>query len=165
VSEEIITANHWLVITNPKSGKRRLAKQREFIIHELTTVGIPYIYKETEYPRHAVEIAKKYARLDCQNFLILGGDGTISEVINGIFMANVSDTGKIKIALIPRGTGNDWGRFWKLRKNDKESMKVFLQGMHSSLTSERLIIGPTIKNRNIFSLIQLDLGWTATYAT
>ena len=128
MSEEIITANHWLVITNPKSGKRRLAKQREFIIHELTTVGIPYIYKETEYPRHAVEIAKKYARQDCQNFLILGGDGTISEVINGIFTANIPDTGKIKIALIPRGTGNDWGRFWKLRKNDKESMKVFLQG-------------------------------------
>ena len=127
MSEEIITDNHWLVITNPKAGKRKLPKQREFIIHTLHTAGIPFIYKETEYSGHAIEIAKLYTRRGCVNFLVLGGDGSISEVINGIFAANTTNTFNIKIALIPRGTGNDWGRFWKLKKNDKKSMSVFLQ--------------------------------------
>ncbi|MBP1637514.1 MAG: hypothetical protein H6Q18_303 [Bacteroidetes bacterium] len=127
MSEEIITDNHWLVITNPKAGKRKLPKQREFIINELTNAGIPYLYKETEYSGHAIEIAKQYTRLGCSNFLVLGGDGTISEVINGIFTANTANTSKIKIALIPRGTGNDWGRFWTLKKNDRRSMSIFLQ--------------------------------------
>lgn len=127
MSEEIITDNHWLVITNPKAGIRKLPKQREFIIHTLNQAGIPFIYKETEYSGHAIEIAKHYTRRGCVNFLVLGGDGSISEVINGIFAANTTDTSNIKIALIPRGTGNDWGRFWKLKKNDKKSMSVFLQ--------------------------------------
>ena len=127
MSEEIITDNHWLVITNPKAGIRKLPKQREFIIHTLNKAGIPFIYKETEYSGHAIEIAKQYTRRGCSNFLVLGGDGSISEVINGIFAANTPDTSGIKLALIPRGTGNDWGRFWKLKKNDKKSMSVFLQ--------------------------------------
>ena len=128
MSEEIITANHWLVITNPTAGKRKFQEQSKFVLSELEKARIPYIFKVTEYSGHAIEIARYYAKRDCMNYLILGGDGSVSEVINGIFSAEPEDTSRIKIAIIPRGTGNDWGRFWKLRKNDKESMKVFFSG-------------------------------------
>lgn len=128
MSEEIITSHHWLVITNPTAGKRKFQEQSKFVLSELEKARIPYIFKVTEYSGHAIEIARYYAKRDCVNFLILGGDGSVSEVVNGIFSAAPDDTSKIKIAILPRGTGNDWGRFWKLRKNDKESMKVFLNG-------------------------------------
>lgn len=128
MSEEIITSNHWLIITNPTAGKRQFQEQSRFVRFELDKAQIPYIFKLTEYSGHAIEIARYYAKRDCVNFLILGGDGSVSEVINGIFLAEPEDTSKIKIAILPRGTGNDWGRFWHLRKNDKESMKVFFKG-------------------------------------
>lgn len=128
MSEEIITSNHWLVITNPTAGKRKFQEQSKFVRSQLDKAQIPYIFKVTEYSGHAIEIARFYAKRDCLNFLILGGDGSVSEVINGIFIAAPEDTSKIKIAILPRGTGNDWGRFWKLKKNDKESMKVFFTG-------------------------------------
>lgn len=128
MSENIVTPAHWLVITNPKAGKRKFEKQSFFVKSELEKNQIPYFFKETEYSGHAIEIAKTYAKNGCLNFLVLGGDGSISEVINGIFLSNVQDTSQLKIALLPRGTGNDWGRFWKLHKNDSESMNVFLKG-------------------------------------
>jgi diacylglycerol kinase (ATP) len=52
----------------------------------------------------------------------------MSEVINGIFSADIEDTSSLKFTLIPRGTGNDWGRFWGLTRNYKESIDVFLKG-------------------------------------
>ncbi len=128
MSEEIITSNHWLVITNPTAGKRKFQEQSKFVCSELDKAQIPYIFKVTEYSGYAIEIARYYAKRDCENFLILGGDGTVSEVINGIFSAEPENTSKLKIAILPRGTGNDWGRFWNLKKNDKESMKVFFKG-------------------------------------
>jgi len=49
-------------------------------------------------------------------------------VINGIFSANIEFTASLKIALIPRGTGNDWGRFWGLTRDYNHSLDVFLKG-------------------------------------
>ncbi|NLO71694.1 MAG: diacylglycerol kinase family lipid kinase [Porphyromonadaceae bacterium] len=128
MSEEIITSNHWLVITNPTAGKRRFKEQSKYICSELEKAQVPYIFKVTEYSGHAIEIARYYARRNCLNFMILGGDGSVSEVINGIFAAEPENSSEIRIAIFPRGTGNDWGRFWKLKKNDRESLKVFFKG-------------------------------------
>lgn len=122
------TENHWIVITNPRAGKRKLPQQRKFILSELDKAEISHTFIETEYAGHAIKIARENAEKGFRNFLVLGGDGSISEAINGIFSADIKDTSQVKIALIPRGTGNDWGRFWKLKKDDKKSFEVFIQG-------------------------------------
>lgn len=123
-----ITPQHWAIIINPKSGKKKFRKQWEYLFMILKNANILYDYKETKFAGHAIKIAKYYAEQEYKNFLILGGDGTISEVINGIFSANIKDTSSLKIALIPLGTGNDWGRFWGLTRDYKHSIDVFLKG-------------------------------------
>jgi diacylglycerol kinase (ATP) len=123
-----ITPQHWAVIINPKSGKRKFRQQRKYLFLALKHAGILFDYRTTKFAGHAIKIAKYFAEKGYRNFLILGGDGTMSEVINGIFSANIEDTSSIKFALIPRGTGNDWARFWGLTTNYKESIQVFLQG-------------------------------------
>ena len=62
--------------------------------------------------------------------LILGGDGTLSEAINGIMRSTLTPEQKaaIQVGLMPRGTGNDWSRYWKLTKNHKESLRRFFEG-------------------------------------
>lgn len=132
MSERIITERHWLLVVNPEAGKRKIQHRIDYISQKIEDAGIPFYLRETEYEGHAVEIAKKYARRGCLNFLILGGDGTINEVINGIFSANIEDTSLVKIAVVPTGTGNDWARFWNMRKDDRQAMKYFLQG-HTKL--------------------------------
>ena len=94
----------------------------------LKNAGIQFEYRVTKFAGHAGMIAKLFAEKKYQNFMVVGGDGTLSEVINGIFSADIEDTANLKIALIPRGTGNDWGRFWGLTRDYNHSLEVFLKG-------------------------------------
>jgi len=123
-----IKPTDWAIIINPKSGKKKFRKQRKYLFQTLKHAGISFDYRITRFAGHASKIARYFVEKDYKNILVLGGDGTISEVINGIFGSNIKNTSSVKIALIPRGTGNDWGRFWGLTSDYKKSVEVFLKG-------------------------------------
>jgi diacylglycerol kinase (ATP) len=61
-----------------------------------------------ELTRQAIE------ELGYTQFIVIGGDGTLNEVINGIFSSDCASPEKIVIAAIPSGTGNDWIRQWNI---------------------------------------------------
>jgi diacylglycerol kinase (ATP) len=118
------------IIINPKSGKRAFRAQRLYLWKLLKKRHMPFSYRVTRYAGHATELARELVEKGCDEILVLGGDGTLSEVINGIMAAQVPDEQRRRVAfgLMPRGTGNDWGRYWKLDKNFKESLRRFFEG-------------------------------------
>lgn len=122
-----ITSQHWAIIINPKSGKKKFRQQRKYLFMMLKQENILFDYRVTRFAGHASKIARYFVESNYKNIMVLGGDGTISEVINGIFSAKIQNTSDLKIALIPRGTGNDWGRFWGLNADYKKSIDVFLK--------------------------------------
>jgi len=128
-----ITLNRWSIIINPKSGKKNFRKQRKYLFLALKQAGIDFDYRITRFAGHASKIARYFVEKGYLNILVLGGDGTMSEVINGIFSSNIKDTSFLKIALIPGGTGNDWGRFWGLTSDYKKSINVFFNGKIQSI--------------------------------
>ena len=69
--------------------------------------SVPYKAFETSFEGHATELAQKLCQMDDEkvNIIILGGDGTINEVVNGI-----TDFHKVRLGVIPTGTGNDFAR-------------------------------------------------------
>lgn len=117
----------WAMIINLKSGKRHFRIQINYLLKSLDKAGIAYEQRITGFAGHAVLIARNFARRGFKKFLIVGGDGTVSEVINGIFGSGVKFETPPLIALIPRGTGNDWARFWGLTCDYKKSLKTFLE--------------------------------------
>ena len=116
------------IVINPRSGKTAYRMQRLYLFRLLKKNRQPFAYKVTKYAGHAIELARELVEKGYDQILILGGDGTLSEVINGIMTAKVSaeDRKKVQFGLMPRGTGNDWARFWKLDKNYKRSLKLFM---------------------------------------
>ena len=91
----------------------------------------PFIYRVTKYANHAIELARELVEeKGCTQILVLGGDGTLSEVINGIMRAELTpeQRAKIQFGLMPRGTGNDFARHWGLNKDFKRSLDIFFQG-------------------------------------
>lgn len=118
--------NHWAIIINPKSGKKKYRKQRKYLFEMLKSKNISFEFRITHFAGHASKIARYFVENNYRNIMVLGGDGTMSEVINGVFSANIDDFSQLRIALIPRGTGNDWGRFWGLTGDYKKSIEVFL---------------------------------------
>ena len=52
-----------------------------------------------------------------ENIIIVGGDGTINECVNGIMRTDTSNHSKIKLGIIPTGTGNDLVKSLNLTNN------------------------------------------------
>ena len=73
----------------------------------------------------ASRIAKEISELseDDIRIIVVGGDGTINEVLNGI-----TDFSRVKLGLIPTGSGNDFTRGLKLpRHNPKKALDIILK--------------------------------------
>lgn len=100
----------WLVIINPNAGRRKgdrdWDKIRALLIHH--NFNFHAIF--TEQPRHAIEIARNYIEAGFKKIIVIGGDGTLNEVINGLFLQSKYPTTAITLGMITVGTGNDWGR-------------------------------------------------------
>lgn len=80
---------------------------------------------------HASKIAAHICAQDDDDIrmVVVGGDGTINEVLNGI-----TDFDKISFGLIPTGSGNDFSRGMKIPRDTKKAMDLILDS-----TGERRI--------------------------
>ncbi|MBQ9338835.1 MAG: hypothetical protein IJS13_00715 [Paludibacteraceae bacterium] len=116
------------VIINTKAGKRSYLRQRYYLFDLLKSQQMAYTYHITRYAGHASELSRMLVEQGYDRLLVLGGDGTLSEVINGVMHASLSDKSHISVGLMPRGTGNDWGRYWGLDKDYKKSLARFFSG-------------------------------------
>lgn len=117
------------IIINPKSGKKAFRRQRYYLFKQLRKLNLDFTFRVTKYANHACELARELVESGIQDILIVGGDGTLSEAINGIMSAKGVDTREVRVGLVPRGTGNDWGRYWGIDKDHKKSIKYYLNGV------------------------------------
>lgn len=113
-----------LFVFNPESGNGRLKKHKEYILSRLREAYGDVECIETTHPLHASELASK-AVGNYDYFFVGGGDGTISEVINGMGEAE----NKPIIGYIPCGTVNDLAKSLGLSKNIKKAVDTLVSGM------------------------------------
>ena len=74
-----------------------------------------------------MELTVKAINDGYRNIVAVGGDGTIHEVVNGIFIQKKVPTTEIALAVIPAGTGNDWIRMYGISKTYSEAVKSLVQ--------------------------------------
>ncbi|MBU3929002.1 MAG: diacylglycerol kinase family lipid kinase [Bacteroidetes bacterium] len=115
----------WLVVINPHAGGSKAKSDWPKIRALLEEASFQYDAVFSEYPHHAIPLVKQlieekgYTRV-----LAVGGDGTLNEVVNGIFQQQRFDPKKITLGLITIGTGNDWGRMYAMPKSYKKQIKI-----------------------------------------
>lgn len=95
-------------IINPVAGRGNTIKLFPIIKEKLDEMeNIKYSIQVSRYKGNITEIVKSYLMDGYEEFIGVGGDGTLSEMINGI---EYNDTKKIRVGIIPSGTGNDFVR-------------------------------------------------------
>lgn len=100
----------WVVILNPVAGKKKATKHKDQIFQLLDKYKISYTPFSTEHTGHAIELTKKLIEEGQRKFIGIGGDGTMNEIVNGIFLQTKVNPMDIVLAFIPVGSGNDWVR-------------------------------------------------------
>jgi diacylglycerol kinase (ATP) len=99
----------WLIVGNPASGGGKVRKRWTEIERKLTENGIVFTAHFTEKRGDATEIVKNALLTEGgQNIIGLGGDGTLNEIINGIFQQTAVAPSSIRFTMFAAGTGNDW---------------------------------------------------------
>ena len=94
----------YYIVANPNSGiKKTMSILKDFVEPKLKTYKIDFDTLVTEYQGHATKILSKNNLSAYDAIIILGGDGTIHDVINGM-MKNKKNN--IPIGIIPSGSGN-----------------------------------------------------------
>ncbi|MCI9602680.1 MAG: diacylglycerol kinase family lipid kinase [Ruminococcus sp.] len=96
----------YIFIVNPKSRSGRGGVVWKLVEPELKKRRIEYQVFYTRHVRHAAEITAGITADGREHTLVVvGGDGTVDEVVNGI-----RDCSKVTLGYIPTGSGNDFTR-------------------------------------------------------
>jgi len=136
----------WCVIVNPASGRGITLKKLPAIEKSLQKHNLYYKIFISNARGHIVQIAKAEINNGYRNFVVVGGDGTLHELVNGIFSHKKIDTKSITIGVIPVGTGNDWAKNNQIDNNIDKSISLLANNV-SYLHDVGVITFPKIKNK------------------
>ena len=101
-----------LLIVNPAAGGGRAARALDRVLEALRPWGAFEIaVTRAGEVRPAQRIAREAVAAGATRIAVLGGDGTSSQVVNGIYSAGGREAlANVELALIPAGTGRDFAR-------------------------------------------------------
>ena len=114
----------WRVIVSRKSGGGKAFEDWPRISKMLNRAGVEYSERITDHAYHAIELASEAVKEGYRKILVLGGDGALHEVINGLFMQDEVSPSEITLGLITVGSGNDWARMHNIPKNYKAAVSI-----------------------------------------
>jgi YegS/Rv2252/BmrU family lipid kinase len=120
-------SDEWLVIINPNAGRRKGIRDWGEIADWLEHYKFSYNPVFTEFPRHAIKLSRDHIETGSTRIIVVGGDGTMNEVVNGVFQQQRYPTTEITLGMITVGTGNDWGRMFGIPTDYENAIRVLMQ--------------------------------------
>ncbi len=107
------------IIVNLSSGKDKARNALKTVETILIGKQIPYTVHITLHVGNATEITRELNQREDTRLIVLGGDGTYNEVLNGI-----SNFDTITIGFIPCGTGNDFVKALMVPLDVKKALEI-----------------------------------------
>lgn len=119
----------WKIILNPYARRKHAQKNWLIAEHELKRLGIDYEVEFTKESGHATKIAREAFLQGYTPIIAAGGDGTISEVVNGLAQANPNKNFPLgPLGIIPLGTSNDLAFSLGLSTDPRKAVDTISKG-------------------------------------
>ncbi|WP_242829205.1 diacylglycerol/lipid kinase family protein [Butyrivibrio sp. AD3002] len=116
-------------IVNPSARSGNGKNIYNIFEEKCKTLGKPYKVVFTKGPGHAMSVVKKLTEKKIGedssepiNIVVMGGDGTLNEVISGI-----QDFDRVRLGVVPLGSGNDFVRDLDFPKNPEDLIDRILK--------------------------------------
>ena len=130
-------------IVNEKSRSGKGAKIWQEIMTVLQAKNITYKAWITEYAGHSFSLAGNICEMEDPDIclIVVGGDGTANEVINGM-----THFEKVRFGVIPTGSGNDLARGLGIKGSPVETLHVILNCIQKEGEARTLDLGQVTWN-------------------
>ena len=115
------------IIVNPYSGRWKAKAAIPGIERTCRRIGLDHELVFTDGPNHGIELAREAVQAGFSPIVAAGGDGIISEVVNGLMQA-AGDKVAGPLGVIPLGTADDFADMLELEKEIEAACRVILAG-------------------------------------
>jgi diacylglycerol kinase (ATP) len=115
----------YTVILNEAAGGGKAEQRASVVLPLLRDSGLELDVKPTRSAGHATELARAAFREGSRAFIAVGGDGTMYEVLNGVFPEALED--RVTLASLPLGTGNSFLRDFGI-DTERKAVERILRG-------------------------------------
>lgn len=126
--EKLQNNDKWLVIVNLHAGTKKCKRDWPKIQKHLEAAEFKMhtVFSERKY--HAMQLAHDLIEQEgFKKVIVVGGDGTLNEVVNGIFKQKRFKKPDIALGMITVGTGNDWARMYEMPESYKKQVKLIMK--------------------------------------
>ena len=134
------TFDKWFAIVNPVAGSGKGLSDWPLISKLLRDHHIVPEYAFTERKYHAIELAVEAINNGFRKIMVVGGDGTIHEVVNGLFIQKAVPTTEVLVGVIAVGTGNDWIRMFGIPRKYSEAIRAIVSFSSVSVMFRLLVV-------------------------
>ena len=118
----------WYVIVNPVAGFGRGLGDLPLITKLIRDNDIPHELVFSQHKYHVTELTVQAVNEGYRRIIVIGGDGTLHEVVNGLFIQQAAPVEDVTVAVIPVGTGNDWIRMYGIPTHYSEAIRAIREG-------------------------------------
>jgi len=125
------------VIVNPAAGNGRAGRARPQIAERLRARLGGVAVHLTNSPGHATRIARELVESGVDLLIAVGGDGTISEVANGILQSDQPLGPGIQLGILPVGTGGDLRRSLDIPADVDKAIEIIAHGRPFAMDTAR----------------------------
>lgn len=131
----------WRVIVSRASGGGKALSDWPRISLLLREHGVEFSEKITDHSYHAIELAIESLKEGFRKFIVIGGDGAIHEVVNGLCSQDEVDIKDVTLAIVPVGSGNDWARLHKIPSDYEGAVEVIAHAERKTRVQDIARIG------------------------
>lgn len=164
--------NEIQVILNPHARRGAAAELKPRVLQALRTHGLECDLVETRSPGDAVRLAREACDAGYTTIVVVGGDGTVHEAVNGIQQAGAGPE-DVALGIVPAGSGNDFIKVLDLPPDDptvaceriaRGRTRVVDIGHLKSLVTQDGARSPTQEARPRYFVNALGIGFDALVA-
>lgn len=116
------------IILNPYAGRWKAKAAIPDVERACEELGLDYELVVTEEPGHGIELAREALLAGYCPIVAAGGDGSISEVVNGMLAATDGRQPRVPLGIIPLGSADDLADQLSLPKDIVAACRVILEG-------------------------------------
>jgi diacylglycerol kinase (ATP) len=138
------------IIVNPYAGRWKAKAAIADIERACHKIGLDYELAVTEGPEHGIELAREAALAGFSPVVSAGGDGSISEVVNGLMQA-AGDEVSVPFGVIPLGSADDFADMLGLAKDVTAACRTILAG-HTRVVDVGCVNGRFFDNNSAIGL-------------